>query len=216
MSIVVKRAIAKQKKTKARRKIERECKYIIDDFGPIDKAFDQHGMLRISNNVADEDKDDTSSVSSFSTTATMDNNPGAGLSVDKYFYQPVGRKLEKIASRIVKPFFSPDGRIHDAADEYENDCSSVSSYSTTATMDDNPGAGLSIDKYFYQPVGRKIEKIAFRIAMPLLPPGSIFRYMEKSFCSAYLDFSSHDTDVHDARMKSVFLTGLNSLLHQTQ
>lgn len=158
MSKAVKRAIARRKGEKSHRKMERDCKYIIDDFGPIDKAFDQHGIFHTTNKVADED---TSSVSSYSTTATMDDNPGAGLTVDKYFYQPAGRRFEKITSRIVKPFLSPDGRIQDAADECESDSSSVNSFSTTATMDDNPGAGLTIDKYFYQPVGRRIEKIAF-------------------------------------------------------
>ena len=47
-----------------------------------------------------EDQDDTGTISSFSTTATMDDNPGAGLTVDKYFYQPVGRAIEKFALKI--------------------------------------------------------------------------------------------------------------------
>ena len=47
-----------------------------------------------------EDVDDTSSMSSLSTMATMDNNPGAGLTIDKYFYQPVGRAIEKLALRV--------------------------------------------------------------------------------------------------------------------
>ena len=47
-----------------------------------------------------EDEDDTVSISSFSTMATMDDNPGAGLTIDKYFYQPVGRAIEKFALKI--------------------------------------------------------------------------------------------------------------------
>ena len=47
-----------------------------------------------------EDVGDTSSISSLSTMATMDNNPGAGLTIDKYFYQPVGRAIEKLALRV--------------------------------------------------------------------------------------------------------------------
>ena len=48
-----------------------------------------------------EVEDDSSSVTSFSTNATMDGNPGAGLTIDKYFYQPVGRAIEKFALKIV-------------------------------------------------------------------------------------------------------------------
>ena len=51
--------------------------------------------------------------------------------------------------------------------EDEDNSSSVTSFSTNATMDDNPGAGLTIDKYFYQPLGRAIEKFALKIAMRL-------------------------------------------------
>ena len=44
-----------------------------------------------------EDVDDTSSISSFSTNATMDNIPGTGRTIDMRFYQPVGRAIEKFA-----------------------------------------------------------------------------------------------------------------------
>ena len=47
-----------------------------------------------------EDKDDTSSISSFSTNATMDNIPGTGRTLDMCFYQPVGRAIEKFALKI--------------------------------------------------------------------------------------------------------------------
>ena len=39
-----------------------------------------------------EDEDDTSSISSCSTNATMDNIPGAGRTLDMCFYQPVVRR----------------------------------------------------------------------------------------------------------------------------
>ena len=47
-----------------------------------------------------EDVDDTSSISSFSTNATMDNIPGTGRTIDMRFYQPVGRAIEKFALKI--------------------------------------------------------------------------------------------------------------------
>ena len=47
-----------------------------------------------------KDEDDTSSISSFSTNATMDNIPGTGRTLDMCFYQPVGRAIEKFALKI--------------------------------------------------------------------------------------------------------------------
>ena len=47
-----------------------------------------------------EDKDDTSSISSFSTNATTDNIPGTGRTIDMRFYQPVGRAIERFALKV--------------------------------------------------------------------------------------------------------------------
>ena len=47
-----------------------------------------------------EDEDGTSSISSCSTNATMDNIPGTGRTIDMCFYQPVGRAIEKFALMI--------------------------------------------------------------------------------------------------------------------
>ena len=47
-----------------------------------------------------EDEDGTSSISSCSTNATMDNIPGTGRTIDMCFYQPVGRAIEKSALKI--------------------------------------------------------------------------------------------------------------------
>ena len=47
-----------------------------------------------------EDVDDTSSISSFSTNATMDNIPGTGRTIDMRFYQPVGRAIERFALKV--------------------------------------------------------------------------------------------------------------------
>ena len=42
----------------------------------------------------------TDSISSFSTNATMDNNIGTGRALDMYFYQPLGRAIERLALSI--------------------------------------------------------------------------------------------------------------------
>lgn len=101
--------------------------------------------------------------------------------------------------------------------ETEGGTSSASSFSTTATTDDNRGAGWSVDKYFYQPAGRRFEKLAFRIAMPLLSPGRIFRYIDENKMSGILWFNfPKSTTGSDPTLESEILTGLNCLVHQTQ
>ena len=45
--------------------------------------------------IIDDDADELKSVSSFSTTATCDDNVGTGRVLDKYFYQPAGRRVER-------------------------------------------------------------------------------------------------------------------------
>lgn len=112
MSIAVKRAITKRKEKTSRRNYQKDCKYITDDIGPIASAFNHYGVFGRTHSLVrqDETEDDTNSMNSFSTTATMDDNPGAGMTVDKYFYQPAGRRIEKLAFRIAMPLLSP-GRI---------------------------------------------------------------------------------------------------------
>lgn len=155
MSKVIKRAIAKHKEKKARRDLEKDSKYIVDDIDRISSAFKQYGIFGRHCNGPDED-------------AT------------------------------------------------EDDASSVSSFSTTATMDDNPGAGYTIDKYFYQPVGRRIEKIAFRIAMPLLSPERIFQYIEEHHVKGGRNFANFTYPLHDFKMTTVYVAGVDSLVHQTR
>ena len=68
--------------------------------------------------------------------------------------------------------------------EDEDNTMTLSSFSTMATMSDNPGAGLAIDKYFYQPVCRAIEKFAMKIALKLNiyhpSPAQILRFLISS------------------------------------
>ena len=58
--------------------------------------------------VDDEDDVDTSSISSYSTTATMDDNPGPGRLMDKHIYQRFGRKIERLVSRITMSNLPPE------------------------------------------------------------------------------------------------------------
>lgn len=154
MSKALNRVITKRKEKKARRKLEKDSKHIIDDYGPIASALDHYGML---------------------------------------------------------------GSPYDVVDkvETEDDTSSVSSFSTMATMNDNPGAGCTVDKYFYQPVGRRIEKLAFRIAMPLLSPFKIFQYIKERRFRAALFYNKYISP-YSPDLNSAHLAGLKSLLHQTQ
>lgn len=146
------------RKDLARRRLEEDSKYVIDDFGPIASAFEHYGTFGRPFRVADEQ--------------------GA-----------------------------------------EDDASSVSSFSTTATMDDNPGAGCTIDKYFYQPVGRRVETLLSRIALPFLSPDRIYQYIEEKHSSESISFDSHilvqGFELY-LDMDHVYLAGLNSLVHQTQ
>lgn len=50
--------------------------------------------------INDDDDDDGGSINSFSTTATVDNNPGTGRVLDTYFFQPAGRRIERLAMRF--------------------------------------------------------------------------------------------------------------------
>lgn len=63
------------------------------------------------NNLQENDGDnqnDTSSISSVSTNATMDNIPGTGRIIDTYLYQFFGRKLERFIFRISMANLPPD------------------------------------------------------------------------------------------------------------
>ena len=55
--------------------------------------------------------DDNISFHSFSTMATMDDNPGTGRVIDKYSIQPLTKKLERFVGRAFGPHFVPGHRI---------------------------------------------------------------------------------------------------------
>ena len=104
------------------------------------------------------------------------------------------------------------------------DLVSIRSYSTTATMDDNPGTGRLIDKPFYQPVGRAIEKFALQIGLRLNichpSPAHILRYVLGLYPE--IEFWFGDARRQSDVMKSIcaeeptLVPGLLNLVKQSQ
>lgn len=106
------------------------------------------------------DDDDLSSIHTYSTSstnATLDNQAGAGKTLD-YVYQRLGRKLE-VGIRKVIGIIGDRSRtklaIRDDSDDEFNDQQSMIS---NETVDDLPGPGRTLDKHLYQPLGRRLEK----------------------------------------------------------
>ena len=93
-----------------RRKKAKQPKFNDKDFNRMSELVDFIGLSRYRDNTGwnaihgtsayIEDEDDTSSISSCSTNATMDNIPGTGRTIDMCFYQPVGRAIEKFALKV--------------------------------------------------------------------------------------------------------------------
>ena len=93
-----------------RRKKAKQPKFNDKDFNRMSELVDFIGLSRYRDNTGwnaihgtsayIEDEDDTSSISSCSTNATMDNIPGTGRTLDMCFYQPVGRAIEKLALKV--------------------------------------------------------------------------------------------------------------------
>ena len=63
--------------------------------------------------------------------------------------------------------------ITEMKDDDDGDTRSIESFSTTATVDDNPGTGRVLDTYFFQPAGRRIERLAMRFTIRHLHPSRI-------------------------------------------
>lgn len=115
-----------------------------------------------------------------------------------------------------------DTTVHNSDDD---DANSVSSHSTNATVDDNPGTGRLIDKYLYQREGRRLEYFIFRIRLPSLPPARISRFIEDQYGAFLLLRYEDDIGVplsdlptlicFDSR-GSTTLSGMKSLVQQTR
>ena len=70
--------------------------------------------------------------------------------------------------------------ITEMEDDDDGDTGSIESFSTTVTVDDNPGTGRVLDTYFFQPAGRRIERLAMRFAIRYLHPLRIEAFKARS------------------------------------
>ena len=96
----------------------------------------------------------------------MDDNIGAGRTLDKYFFQPTGKFIERIFAKLaLRLHITPEGVIVTADMFPSSDNASLLTGSSTSTMTDNPGTGRVIDKYIYQVLGRMLERCTGRIAI---------------------------------------------------
>ena len=106
--------------------------------------------------------------------------------------------------------------------EDEDDTSSISSFSTNATMDNIPGTGRTIDMRFYQPVGRAIEKFALKMAMRLNichpSPAQILRFFDLSLSMTRPRVVKKPGDViaRISAVKPTAVPGVLSLVQQSQ
>ena len=64
------------------------------------------------------------------------------------------------------------------AQDSDDDTRSIESFSTMATVDDNPGTGRVLDTYFFQPAGRRIERLAMRFTIRHLHPQRIEAFID--------------------------------------
>lgn len=180
----------------------------------------------------DDEADDGNSINSFSTTATASNLPGAGRTIDTYIYQPVGRRVERLAKRL-KTLSSKKRTGSEDIDDIAiqsttatagaGDSISVNTFSTTATGNNLPGAGRSIDSYIYQPVGRRIERLAMRFTISSLHPARIAQYIEADQTNYAPEFndvwSLNDIYVNLSkayRNGSTVVAGMKGLVKQSQ
>ena len=95
----------------------------------------------------------------------MDNNIGAGRTMDNFMYQPAGKFIERLFAYIAFMLRGGSVRVPIPDPVPDNDGASTSTVSSTSTKTDNPGPGRIIDKCVYQVLGRMLEQCAGRIAM---------------------------------------------------
>lgn len=111
-----------------------------------------------------------------------------------------------------------EGKIVDSDEVWSDEGWSVSSFSTTATMDDNPGPGRTLDKC-YQYLGKKIERSIFRFSIYTLHPTRIFQCLWKDGDSWYNGYGRRLSDVMEnihVWKGPASVAGLKSLTQQTQ
>ena len=112
--------------------------------------------------------------------------------------------------------------ISEMKDDDDGDTRSIESFSTTATVDDNPGTGRVLDTYFFQPAGRRIERLAMRFTIRHLHPSRIEAFIAGAF--VYFPIMEHKLTLSialrniDRRHFSgpTVISGLKSLVRQAQ
>ena len=113
--------------------------------------------------------------------------------------------------------------ITEMEDDDAGDAKSIDSFSTTATVDDNPGTGRVLDTYFFQPAGRRIERLAMRFTIRHLHPSRIEAYIAGGGIILYSMFDIKFTlSIALQRIGVVYssvstvISGLKSLVRQAQ
>ena len=103
----------------------------------------------------------------------------------------------------------------------DEDARSVESFSTTATVDNNPGTGRALDMYFFQPLGPRIERLAMRFTIRHLHPLRIEAFIHGNLVyfpwlapERTLGLALQDTNTF--RSGSTIIAGLKGLIQQTQ
>lgn len=121
-------------------------------------------------------------------------------------------------------FPNSTSRYPDRYELSDDDTNSITSHSTNSTVDDNPGTGRLMDKFLYQALGRKLERVIFRIRIRSLPPARISGYFEEitglgSDCiyRAHLDDLRDCVNCfHKGEHTQSAIYGLKCLVKQTQ
>ena len=111
--------------------------------------------------------------------------------------------------------------VTDLNDDNDGDVRSIKSFSTTATVDDNPGTGRVLDTYFFQPAGRVIERLAMRLTIRHLHPGRIEAFLHggSEFSPWQLPMISFGVTLRAFEKPgffSLYHSGLRSLVRQAQ
>ena len=112
--------------------------------------------------------------------------------------------------------------ITEMEDDEDGDAKSIDSFSTTATVDDNPGTGRVLDTYFFQPAGRRIEGLAMRFTIRHLHPSRIEAFITRNivyypFLDLKLTLSIALRDIDRCNFSGpTVISGIKSLVRQAQ
>ena len=136
------------------------------------------------------------------------------------------RRYTKEANRFyaIHPgILGPQVYIAAMDEDNDDDARSIESFSTTATVDDNPGTGRVLDTYFFQPAGRRIERLAMRFTIRHLHPWRIAAFINRN--SGYylwlipkwtLSYALQEISNAGNDLGSTIIAGLKSLVRQAQ